>query len=84
MAVPLKRNRFILRARVFITSKILLVLFCFSVHAQHEPRLEGEVFLGPTLATIGGGDAIDRYPGLGIGASLNLHLFSSNAPTPSA
>jgi hypothetical protein len=76
ITVPRRRKRLIIGDSWLMGLKILLVLLSpMYLTAQDETRVEGEIVVGPTLTTVGGGDDIDRYGGLGIGVTANFHFL---------
>ncbi|RPI68202.1 MAG: hypothetical protein EHM43_05595 [Ignavibacteriae bacterium] len=54
---------------------LVAVLFLISIRLQAQPRVDGELMIGPSLATIGGGETIERFGGVAVGASANVHLM---------
>lgn len=57
-------------------SKLLAaVLFLATVGVHAQPRVDGELMIGPSLATIGGGESIERFGGVAVGAGANVHLM---------
>ncbi len=57
-------------------SKLLAaVLFLTTVGVHAQPRVDGELMIGPSLATIGGGETIERFGGVAFGAAANMHIM---------
>ena len=55
----------------------LLVLFALPgvLPAQWASHLEGEIMLGPSLASVAADSVPDTYAGFGVGMSFNIHVL---------
>jgi hypothetical protein len=82
MPVMKKARRNSRRFLVLMVTKLVVAsVIAVPLHAQWVDHVAGEVAFGPALATVGGGEDIERYPGFSLGICFNFHLLQYGVGT---
>ncbi len=63
---------------IFVTL-IVLFMIVFCCHIQAQTDVDGEVFLGPTVTSVGSGPTLESYEGIALGISMNTHIIRFGA-----
>lgn len=58
---------------------VALFTIVFSLHIQAQTVVDGEVFLGPTVTSVGSGQTLESYGGIAFGISVNAHILRFSA-----
>ncbi|MBI2793610.1 MAG: hypothetical protein HYX66_03040 [Ignavibacteria bacterium] len=63
---------------IYITL-VALFTIVFCRHIQAQTVVDGEVFLGPTVTSVGSGPTLESYGGIAFGISVNAHILRFGA-----